>query len=49
VNCSCKTRRGRECGWEGSKTATCSCMRVVRCTLMRSFSSLEREEGSLLV
>jgi hypothetical protein len=29
--------------------ATCSCVIVVRCTSMRSFSSLEREEGSLLM
>ncbi len=49
MNCWCKTRRRRECGWEGSKTAACSCVRVVRCASMRSLSSLGTEEGSVKV
>jgi hypothetical protein len=48
VNCWCKTRRRRECGWEGSETPAC-CVRVVRCASMRSLSSLDTVEGSLLM
>ncbi len=47
MNCWLKTRR--ECGLEESKKATCSCVRVARCASMRSLSSLDREEGPLLM
>ncbi len=49
MNCSCKKRRREEWEWEGSKEATCSCVRVVKCASIRSWSSVVKEERSLLM
>ena len=48
MNCSCRTRRREEWGWEGSTEATCSCVRVVKCAPIRLWSSVVKEERWLL-